>query len=141
MTQLTNNDETPFVSQAKNIHEAILEVMRQVEYVQKKKSGGLNYTFAGEADLIAALRPHMVASGIYCYVVGINDWKAEPYESKSGSKMINSTLQSVVRYVHAPSGTFIDTVARGEGADSGDKASNKSQTCSFKYTLRQTFCL
>jgi len=141
MTQQTNNNETLFVSSAKNIHQAILEVMRQVEYVQKKKSGGLTYTFASEADLIAALRPHMVASGIYCYVLAISDFRAEQYETAKGTKMINTTLQSVIRYVHAPSETFIDTVARGEGADYGDKSGNKSQTCSFKYSLRETFCL
>jgi hypothetical protein len=133
--------EETFVSTAKNIHEAILEVMKRVDYVQKKKSPNLNYTFAGEADLIAALRPAMLDSNITVAVVGISDWKMDEYTTKNGSRMVDATQLSVIRFTHAPSGSFIDVTARGEGADTGDKSSNQAQTGAYKYALRQTFMI
>ena len=48
----------------KTIHEAINAVMDEVGYVKKSKAANLNYSFAGEAALIAAIRPSMVGHGI-----------------------------------------------------------------------------
>jgi hypothetical protein len=45
---------------SENIHQAINAVMNEVGYVKKIRSAGVNYSFAGEAALIAAIRPSMV---------------------------------------------------------------------------------
>lgn len=127
--------------QSKDIYEAIVKVMSQVGYVQKQKSANLNYTFAGEAALIEALRPYMVENGIFCYVESVSDESFESYQTDKGKLMNMSRLKSTVRFVHAPSGTWIDVQARGQGADSGDKSDNKASTGAYKYALRQTFCI
>jgi hypothetical protein len=129
------------LKEVKNIHEAIVAIMEQVGYVQKVKSPNLSYTFAGERDLIAAIRPWMVAYGIYAAVVATSDVVHEWYTTAKGSQMVNTTLNATIRFTHAPSGTFIDVTARGEGSDSGDKSMNKAATCAYKYALRQTFCI
>lgn len=126
---------------SQNVHEAIVAVMEKVAYVQKERKAGLNYSFAGEAALIEALRPHMVAEGLYPYVAGISDVVHEEYATKSGGSMQSTRLLACVRFHHAPSGTFIDTYAVGEGADVGDKSANKAATGAYKYCLRQTFCI
>lgn len=123
------------------IHSAIHEVMKQVGYVQKARSGGLNYSFAGEAALIAALRPAMVEQGLYMIVVKLDDVRRTEYTTAKGATMQMVDLTATVRFTHAPSGTYIDVVALGSGADSGDKASNKALTGAYKYALRQTFCI
>ena len=48
----------------KDIYAALNAVMQEVGYVQKKRTAGLNYTFAGEAALIAAIRPELEAQGV-----------------------------------------------------------------------------
>lgn len=126
---------------AKNISEAITRVMTKVDYVQKEKTGALKYSFAGEAALIAALRPEMVEEGISMYCAGIEDVVATEYQSSSGTRMINVTLTGHWAFVHAPSGTQIVVTSRGEGSDSSDKANNKAMTGSFKYAIRQTFMI
>lgn len=126
---------------AKNIHEAIINVMNEVGYVRKTKSAKLDYTFAGEAALIAALRPAMVENDIYMSVIRYEEIQREVYETRSGSKMNSTRAKAVVRFTHAPSGTYIDVEALGEGADSGDKSTNKCATGAYKYALRQTFCI
>ena len=124
-----------------NVHEAIVEVMKTVGYVQKKKVGGLPYTFAGERALINALRPAMLENDIYVHVSDIAEIKRNEYTSRNGAAMTNILLHGVVRFTHAPSETFIDVHATGEGADAGDKAANKAATGLLKYALRQTFLI
>lgn len=126
---------------SKNIHEAINAIMAEVGYVQKTRSGGLNYTFAGEAALIAALRPAMVEHAVYMSVANITDIHRGEYTTAKGSVMQIVDLSATVRFTHAPSATSIDVVALGSGADTGDKASNKALTGAYKYALRQTFCI
>jgi hypothetical protein len=123
------------------IQKAIWAVMCEISYVQKQKSPNLNYTFAGEAALIRALRPYMERYGIIMSVIQQNEVEFETYQTAKGSPMNRTRLMATVRFTHAPSGTFIDVVAPGEGADSGDKSGNKANTCAYKYALRQTFVI
>lgn len=137
-------DAAPVIVPAKNIDEAIVQVYAAVGYVQKKKHGdGLRYNFASEADLIGALRGPMTAAGIYMRVLSYLD--VQRVVGSSGGRepkpMNITTLRAVVRFTHAPSGTFVDVEALGEGSDSSDKSGNKAQTCAFKYSLRQLFCI
>ena len=125
----------------KNIHEAIVAIMYEVGYVQKTKAAALNYTFAGEAALIAAIRPWLVHYGVYVHVAEVTEFAQLQYETANGKPMLNTTLRVTMRFTHAPSGTYIDVDARGEGSDSGDKSSNKALTGAYKYALRQTFCI
>lgn len=127
--------------QPKNIHEAILAVMGQVGYVQKQRTQGLNYSYAGEAALIAALRPQMVECGIYMSVIEIKDIAQIQYTTAKGAQMFKTQLTVVVRFTHAPSMTFIDVMATGEGGDNGDKGFNKALTGAYKYALRETFMI
>lgn len=129
---------------SENIHTAILEVMQKVGYVQKGGRitfGVEKYTYAGEADLIAALRPAMIEAGIYMHVLSVTDIKRDMFTNAKGTHMTNTAVNLALRFTHAPSGTFIDVGAAGEGTDSGDKSTPKSLTGAFKYALRQTFCI
>jgi len=127
--------------EVKNIHEAIVAIMEQVGYVRKTKSANLNYTYAGEAGLISALRPWMNAYGVYMYVSGISNVKREWYTTAKGSQMVNTTLDAIITFTHAPSGSSILVFSSGEGSDTGDKSQNKALTGAYKYALRQTFCI
>ncbi len=123
------------------IQKAVWAIMCEISYVQKQKSPNLNYTFAGEAALIRALRPYMEKYGVIMSVIDQKDIVFETYSTKSGSIMNRTRLMSTVRFYHAPSSTYIDVTAPGEGADTGDKSGNKANTCAYKYALRQTFVI
>lgn len=125
----------------KNIHEAINAVMDEVGYVKKSRAANLNYSFAGEAALISAIRPSMVEHGIYMSVAEVVKTSRENYTTAKGTAMVNTVIQAKVKFTHAPSDTSIIVEAVGEGSDSGDKSSNKAMTGLYKYALRQTFCI
>lgn len=137
-----DGSEVP-LRECKNIHEAVVAIMEEVGYVRKTRGANLNYTYAGEAALISAIRPWMVAYGVYMTVVGIAAVSEvdHPRPGDRGGNTRVATITSTVRFTHAPSGTFVDVMARGEGADVSDKANNKAQTAAYKYALRQTFCI
>ena len=122
------------------IHEAINKVMDEVGYVKKSKAANLNYSFAGEAALIAALRPAMVENGIYMSVSKVHNITRENYTTAKGTAMVNTVIHATVKFTHT-SGESIEVDAVGEGSDSGDKSANKAMTGLYKYALRQTFCI
>lgn len=126
------------MSEAKSIHEAINAVMKEVGYVQKTRTQGLNYSYAGEAALIQALRPSMVEHGIYVSVSKIHSIQREQYTTAKGTAMTNTVIYGVVKFTHV-SGDAIEVESGGEGSDSGDKSLNKAMTGMYKYALRQTF--
>jgi len=125
---------------SKDIHEAINNVMQEVGYVKKQKGTNLNYTYAGEAALISALRPSMVEHGIYMHVLKIENVTRENYTTAKGTAMVNTVISAVIRFAHI-GGTFVDVASTGEGSDAGDKSANKAMTGLYKYAMRQTFCI
>ena len=132
---------TKEIPEAKNVHEAINHVMGRVGYVQKKDSKGLPYSFAGEADFIKAVRPHLVDVGLVVYQSGVELIERNEFTSKSGALGINILAKFTWTWVHAVSGTSIEVTTIGESADYGDKAANKAMTAGSKYNLRQTLII
>ena len=124
----------------KTIHEAINAVMDEVGYVKKSKAANLNYSFAGEAALIAAIRPSMVEHGIYMSVSEIISINRENYTTAKGTAMVNTVIHAMVKFTNR-AGDSVTVAAVGEGSDSGDKSANKAMTGLYKYALRQTFCI
>ena len=124
----------------KTIHEAINAVMDEVGYVKKSKAANLNYSFAGEAALIAAIRPSMVEHGIYMSVNEIVSISRENYTTAKGTAMVNTVIHAMVKFTNR-TGDSVIVAAVGEGSDSGDKSANKAMTGLYKYALRQTFCI
>lgn len=126
---------------AKNIYEALAGVYADVAFVAKERSPRLDYSFASEAAIIAAVRPAFVAHGIVLAVISAEQIGDEVFTTRQGAAMNRVRVRLCVRLTHAPSGTHIDVQALGEGADAGDKALPKALTGAYKYAIRQTLCL
>jgi hypothetical protein len=124
----------------KNIQEAILTIYKEVGYVQKEKSLKLDYTFASEKEFIKTLRPVMVENGVTVFVKSMNQIVQTEYTTRNGAVMLRTNIHGVVCFTHV-TGSFIDVESYGEGADSGDKSTNKAMTDLYKYALRQTFMI
>ncbi len=128
-----------------NIAKAVLGVMAEVAYVQKGgrvSGGGMNYSFAGEADLLQALRPAMVKHELALLPIGaVLSEHHETVETKYGPKASRTVrVVSTFRLLHS-SGESIDLQVAGEGQDKGDKATAKAMTIALKYALRQAFLI
>lgn len=124
----------------KDIYAAMLAVYKKVGYVQKtSRNDHLKYKYAGEADLIEALRPAMVENGIIIYPSSATvDIGAYDQNGKHTNRVVG---QYAFTFLHAETGTSITVAAIGEGVDNGDKAAYKSATGALKYALRQAFLI
>jgi hypothetical protein len=123
-----------------NLGEAQLWVMKQVPYIQKRRprDSGIKYTFLGEAELIAKVRPELVAAGIVVRPVRVEQLLAHKYRGgREGNIWNRVRIKVTYRMTHVPSQTSEEVEALGEGCDPGDKASGKAMTTAYKYALRQ----
>ena len=125
----------------KNVYEAMNAVMQEVGYVQKQKSANLNYSYAGEAALIAAIRPAMVAQGIVVHPAGLRELTTDQFNNAKGTLMTRVTGIFAFTFYHGETETGFTVEVAGEGVDSGDKAANKAMTAAYKYALRQSLMI
>ena len=125
----------------KNIYAALNAVMKEVGYVQKQRTAGLNYSYAGEAALIAAVRPVLVDHGVVVLPSGVRELRMETYETKSGAVMNRTVGMFSFIFAHGESETQHIVEVLGEGADSGDKSANKAMTAAYKYALREALMI
>lgn len=113
---------------------AVNAVMKLVGYIHKDGEvsfSGAKYKYAGEAAVLKAVRPHMVANGLFFAPV------VSTVLTNQGGCI---TAQVTYRLCHISGGWMLIQVL-GQGADRGDKASNKAMTGAFKYVMRQTLAL
>lgn len=122
---------------SKTYLEAKLGVWKACPYLLKKSAGGLKYTFASEADLIALVRPALIEHGVLVTPVSSVIESDTEFKTTHGTVMRRVVCRKVYRFTHVWTGEGEDVEMHGEGADVGDKACNKAMTDAFKYAIRQ----
>lgn len=127
-----------------NIGEAFLAIMKEVGYVQKagelKINGKLQYKFAGERQLIEALRPALLKYNVICIPSEATS-RETVVVAEDGRKTFRTIVDYTFVYTHVPSQTHIQVAVVGEGVDTGDKSAYKAATGALKYALRQPFLI
>ncbi len=124
----------------KSIITALNEAYKECGYVQKQRTPGLNYSYAGEAALIEAIRPVLLSHGVVVYQSGISDIKHDQYATAKGTIQNRVVATYSFTFAHI-SGESITVTAMGEGVDAGDKAAYKANTGALKYAIRQTLLI
>ena len=117
----------------RNIHHRIIEVMKEVEYIQKgDKLVNNQYRYVSHDKVAGVLHMPMANAGITAYDVGIEH-----------ELVGNTTIEKVTtRFTNADDKSdFIEAVSIGYGIDKGDKGPGKAQSYGHKYNLLKTFGL
>lgn len=125
----------------KSLALAVHGVMKDVSYVQKIKTPGLNYTFLAEADIVGALHGAFVKHGLIILPVEVEIVLHDAYTTTKGASMNRVVVKPAWELVHVHSGEKRVLKSLGCGADVGDKDLPKSLTGAYKYVLRQAFLL
>lgn len=122
------------------IYSAICGVMEDVGAVGKNDiNRQQNFKYRSIDAVMNALNPAMVKNKVFC-TPEILEQTREERRTKSGGNSIYSVCKIRYRFF-AIDGSYVDAIVMGEGADSGDKASNKALSAGFKYACFQTFCI
>jgi hypothetical protein len=123
------------------IYWALLRVAKAVEPIVKTTSRDLGYSIAGAEAVMGAVRPHLLEQGVIVFPLESEIVNRDEVETKSGKIMNRTVVKMKFRFMHAPSGTYLDIPVEGEGQDMGDKSINKARTICQKYALRQALML
>jgi hypothetical protein len=111
---------------AKNVHQRLAAAMEEVDYIQKEKKSGMNYTIVSHDAVTAKVRPVLLKNGIVYYPVRCD-------HVHNGNR---AECAMTVRFVNvdAPE-DFFDVPTFGYGIDTQDKGPGKAMSYAVKYAL------
>lgn len=135
---------------ADNIFKKMLAISNEVSSVAKDLTVGTGksaYKAAGEASVLAAVKPLELKYGIYSYPYSRRVIDSGELVSKTmynGQEQVKRQLylriETVYRFVNVDNpDEYIDITTYGDGVDTQDKAVGKAMTYSDKYALLKAF--
>ena len=110
----------------RNIFQRLHSVMQEVDYVQKEKKTGMNYSIVSHDAVTAKVRPLMVKHGVIYYPV-------EMAMNQNGNR--TECVMSVRFQNIDDRDDFMDVQTAGYGIDPQDKGPGKAISYSVKYAL------
>lgn len=133
-----------------NIYEKMSKVTSELSAVAKNLSvgeGRSSYKAAGEADVLAAVKPIEAKYGIYSYPcsrkVIDTDVMTTTSTYNGNTKETNKLflrIEVVYRFVNIEKpDEYIDITSYGDGVDTQDKAVGKAMTYADKYALMKAY--
>lgn len=122
------------------IFQQIPKVMGEIDAISKNRDNkAQGFKFRGIDDVINEVSARLAKHRLFV-VPEVLDERREQRETKSGG--ISSYVILKIKYtLYAEDGSNISATMIGEGADSGDKASNKAQSIALKYFFLQVFAI
>lgn len=134
------NATEPAEKPTPTIYQALSNVMAQVGAVGK---GGVNksqgYSFRGVDAVVNAVGPALREHGVITIPI-VEDAHYEQIETRSGALMRQCTLRTRWRFV-GPAGDDLEAIVMSESMDSGDKATAKAHSVSYRIALLQVLCI
>ena len=122
------------------IYEKMAAIQKDIDAIGKnQKNAGQGFMFRGVDAVYNALHPILSKHEVFTTSEILNAIREDKL-TKSGGTVIYSIVDMKFTF-YATDGSNVSTQARGEGMDSGDKASNKAMAVAHKYALTQTFTI
>ena len=131
-----------------NINKAILEVMKEVENIEKGLSvgtGNSTYRAVSDGDVRNALRKAMLKAELVIVPTSvsakaqIDRWEEEhPQYGKKTKQSVLTEAHTKYLLIHS-SGESVELAGYGHGVDSQDKGAGKATTYALKNALLDTF--
>lgn len=118
-----------------NIYEKILEVMKNIEYLNKDDAvsyGSTKYKAMSEEKVTTTVRKELIKQGLVVFPV-------EQTVMKDGNITTTNTTYKMVNTENPEE--FVFLASSGQGSDTQDKGVGKAMTYSFKYMLLRTFAI
>jgi hypothetical protein len=115
-----------------NLWQRLAAAQSKVDYVQKEKKVGMNYSIVSHDAVTAKVRPVLVDCGIHYHPVALQF-------NQNGNR---TEVALTVRFVNVDKpDEFIDVPSLGYGIDAQDKGPGKAISYAVKYALLKTLGL
>jgi hypothetical protein len=124
------------------LHQKILEVMKDVSYLQKDDQvafGNTKYKAISEEKVTSTIRTSLIKHGLVIIPIE-QEHKREHFGDKEKSNYL-STVDVKYKIVDVDTGEYEIAVSSGTGADTQDKGVGKAMTYAYKYLLLRTFAI
>lgn len=120
------------MTELKNIHQRLAEVMRVVTYIRKEEKKGMQYTIVSHDAVTAKCRPALLDAGIVYYPI-----RCEHVQNGNRAE-----CSMTIRFVNIdePEDLF-DVETFGYGVDAQDKGPGKAMSYAVKYAILKTLGL
>jgi hypothetical protein len=119
-------DEMDDAAKGRNIAQRIAAVMGEVDYVQKERKSGMNYSIVSHDAVTAKVRPLLHKHGVIYYPRALS-------VQQNGNR---TEAQFTVRFENIDDrADFIDVETFGYGVDPQDKGPGKAISYAVKYAL------
>ena len=115
-----------------NILQRINAVMQELDYLQKEKKSGMQYSFVSHDKVTGAIRPLLVKHGIACWPAAM-EVKQEGNRTQLQCKVIFASIDDPA--------DCIEVESIGYGIDGQDKGPGKAISYAVKYAWLKTFAL
>src|SRR5258708_2305790 len=131
----TATEEAP-----RSVHRRIIDVLADLPAIGKnQRNQQQGFNFRGIDDVLDELNPLLAKHGVF-FVPEVLERLESTRETRSGGTLWVTNLH--VRYTfYGEAGESVVAGGRGEGTDSGDKATQKAMTGAMKYVLFQVFAI
>jgi hypothetical protein len=106
--------------------------MQELDYLQKEKKSGMQYSFVSHDKVTGAIRPLLVKHGIACWPAAM-DVKQEGNRTQLQCKVIYANIDDPE--------DCIEVESIGYGIDAQDKGPGKAISYAMKYAHLKTFSL
>jgi hypothetical protein len=109
-----------------NVYQRLAAVMGEVDYIQKEKKNGMNYTIVSHDAVTAKVRPVLLKHGVVYHPIRCE-------HTHNGNR---AECAMTVRFVNIDAPTdFFDVPTFGYGIDTQDKGPGKAMSYAVKYAL------
>lgn len=120
---------------------ALVAVMDKARYVRETaKNKHFGYNYASDEDILAALRPAMIANGLAMFPTDCERQTVPHSPTAKGAAQWRTDIIMTYRLLHV-SGETMTVKVPGCGIDPEDKGAYKALTGAMKYALRNTFLI
>ena len=111
---------------AMNVHQRLAAVMQEVQYIQKEKKPGMNYTVVPHDVVTGKVRPALLKAGVIYY----------PVRCEYAHQGNRAECAMTVRFANIDDpADHIDVPTFGYGVDGQDKGPGKAMSYAVKYAL------
>lgn len=121
------------------IYKALLDIQDDILGIGKDNWNEQGYKFRGIDDVLKTLAPLLRKHRVLCMPM-VEEETRELRKTAKGATLLHSLLQVTFRFV-AEDGSEMICRTRGEGMDTGDKATNKATSGAYKNMAFFAFCI
>lgn len=119
---------------------AVQAELAEIGISKNQKNSQQNYKFRGIDDVYNALSGLLAKHGLVI-VPHHKVTSRDLHQNQKGTTLFYVFVESQYDIVAVSDGSSHQANACGEAMDSGDKATNKAMSASFKYAMMQLFCI